>query len=313
MIERKIVEEKMQEFLVQEFLDETFNKVGHSHTEIVKTPVGEKVMIHASRPGLIVGSRGSNIKKLTKLLKSKFKMDNPQIDIIEVKKPDVNAQLVAENIAFQFERYGSQRFKAIGYRVMENAMRQGAMGIEILVSGKVPSTRARTWRFYTGYLKKSGDLAVSGVDTAYSQAKLKTGVVGIQVRIMPGDITLPDKLELYSEVTEVAQDAEKPTNIMKSGVKKDDKAEGKTEANSDEKPKKNLAKKTVTKDESKTAEPAKEKSAQEAEEPAEKPKNLKEMMAAKKAQSETAPEAKPVIEVKSEPTKSEEKTEEKKE
>ncbi len=219
MIERKIVNEKMTEFLVEEFLDEQFNKVGHSHTEIQKTPVGEKIIIHAARPGLIVGARGANIKKLTRLLKSKFKLENPQVDIIEVKNVAINADLVAENIAYQFERFGSQRFKAIGYRAMDDAMRGGAMGIEILISGKIPSTRARTWRFYTGYLKKSGDLAVSGVLTAYSQAKLKTGVIGIQVRIMPGDLILPDKLELIREMADVTAQVS-PDNIIDAASNK---------------------------------------------------------------------------------------------
>jgi small subunit ribosomal protein S3 len=213
MIERKIVDEKMTEFLVEQFLNEQFNKVGHSHTEIQKTPVGEKILIHASRPGLIVGSRGANIKKLTRLMKSKFKFDNPQIDIVEIKKPAINAQLVAENLAYQFERFGSQRFKALGYRAMEEAMKHGAMGIEILVSGKVPSTRAKTWRFYIGYLKKSGDIAVTGVKLAYAQAKLKTGVIGIQVRIMPGDLVLPDKLELKREIADVTAEIA-PENII---------------------------------------------------------------------------------------------------
>jgi small subunit ribosomal protein S3 len=222
MIERKIVDEKMTEFLVQEFLNEQFNKVGHSHTEIQKTPVGEKILIHASRPGLIVGSRGSNIKKLTRLLKSKFKFENPQVDIVEIKKPAINAQLVAENLAYQFERFGSQRFKALGYRAMEDAMKHGAMGIEILVSGKVPSTRAKTWRFYIGYLKKSGDIAVTGVKAAYAQAKLKTGVIGIQVRIMPGDLVLPDKLELKREIADVTSEVA-PENIIDAASASGDK------------------------------------------------------------------------------------------
>jgi len=204
MIERKIVDEKLQEYMVQQFIGETLSRVGYSHTQVQKTPVGEKILIHASRPGLIVGSKGANIKKLTKVLKTKFKFDNPIIEIQEVSDQDVNAQLVAENIASQLEKFGPQRFKAIGYQAMERAIKGGALGIEILISGKLPSARAKTWRFYLGYLKKCGDIAVEGVKRSYTQAKLKAGVIGVQVKILPKDVVLPDRIHLYSQMQEVA-------------------------------------------------------------------------------------------------------------
>ncbi|MFT4312032.1 MAG: 30S ribosomal protein S3 [Candidatus Woesearchaeota archaeon] len=208
MIERKIVDEKMQEFLVEDYIRQTLSRVGHSKTQMQKTPLGEKIIIHASRPGLIVGSKGANIKKLTKVLKTKFKLENPQIEITEVKDIYTNSQLIAENIAYQMERYGSQRFKGIGYSAMEAAIRNGAAGIEILISGKLPSSRARTWRFYMGYLKKCGDLATTGVDIAYTQAKLKTGVVGIQVRVMPKTLVLPDKIQILIEDAQTQEPAD---------------------------------------------------------------------------------------------------------
>ena len=203
MIERKIIEEKLQEYQVERFIGETLSRVGYSHTKVQKTPVGEKILIHASRPGLIVGSKGANIKKLTKVLKTKFKFDNPIIEIAEVSDANVNAKLVAESIASQLEKFGPQRFKAIGYSAMENALKGGALGIEILISGKLPSSRAKTWRFYLGYLKKCGDLAVEGVLRSHTQAKLKAGVIGVQVKILPGNVILPDRIELFSQMKEV--------------------------------------------------------------------------------------------------------------
>lgn len=203
MIERKIIEEKLQEYQVEKFIGETLSRVGYSHTQVQKTPVGEKILIHASRPGLIVGSKGANIKKLTKVLKTKFKFDNPIIEIAEVSDAYVNPKLVAEGIASQLEKFGPQRFKAIGYSSMENALKNGALGIEILISGKLPSSRAKTWRFYLGYLKKCGDLAQEGVKKSHTQAKLKSGVIGVQVKILPGNVILPDRIHLYSQMKEV--------------------------------------------------------------------------------------------------------------
>jgi small subunit ribosomal protein S3 len=213
MIERKIITEKLQEYMVHEFIAETMKRVGHSKTEVVKTPVGEKIILHASRPGLIVGAKGANIKKLTKVLKTKFKFENPQLDVAEIEKPEVDPQLVAENIAYQLEKFGPQRFKGIGYQAMEHAVKGGALGIEILLSGKLPSARAKTWRFYLGYLKKCGDVAMSKIKVAYVQAALKSGIIGIQVRIMPSDIVLPDTVRLYREMSQTDGKVTKPLPV----------------------------------------------------------------------------------------------------
>ncbi|MFW5746131.1 MAG: 30S ribosomal protein S3 [Nanoarchaeota archaeon] len=200
MIERKIVSDNLTEQMIGEYIASTLDRVGYSHTELHKTPMGEKIIIHSSRPGLIVGSKGSNIKKLTKLIKVKFKLENPQIEVEEITQPDLDPMLVAESIASRLERFGPSGFKGAGYRSMENAIRAGALGIEILISGKIPSSRSRVWRFYQGYLKKCGDVALSGVKTAYTAAQIKSGSVGIQVRIMPPDMELPDKVTLSKEL-----------------------------------------------------------------------------------------------------------------
>ncbi len=196
MIERKFVAQKMKEFQIEEHITQSLENVGHSHTKMVKTPLGEKIIIFASRPGLIVGRKGQNIKQLTKNLKKRFNLENPQIEISEVETPNLDAHIVAEKIVDALEKFGSEKFKAIGHKIMTDVMRSGALGIEIVVSGKVPSARAKSWRFYSGYLKKCGDIAIMGVRRADAQAQLKTGIIGIKVKIMPPDIKLPDDIEL---------------------------------------------------------------------------------------------------------------------
>lgn len=202
MIERKFVAQKIKEHQIQEYITNNLKNVGHSHTKMVKTPLGEKIVIYASRPGLIVGRKGQNIKELTKGLKKKFDLENPQIEISEVENINLDANIVAEKIMSALERFGAQKFKAVGHKTMENVMRSGALGVEIIVSGKIPSSRAKSWRFYSGYLKKCGDIALIGVNKAQVQAKLKTGVVGIKVSIMPPNTILPDKVELIKEKEE---------------------------------------------------------------------------------------------------------------
>ena len=196
MIERKFIAEKLKEHQIQEFISQTLKNVGHSHTKLMRTPLGEKVVIYASRPGLVVGRKGENIKKLTNTLKKKFSLENPQIEISEVENPNLDSQIVAERIASTIERFGINKFKAIGHKTMMDVMASGALGIEILISGKVPSQRAKTWRFYSGYLKKCGNIAIEGVQRAQAVAIMKTGAIGVQVAIMPPDVILPDDIEV---------------------------------------------------------------------------------------------------------------------
>lgn len=204
MIERKFVKENKKEYLVEEFIRENLQGVGHSMTKVKKTPLGEKIIIYSSRPGLVVGRGGSNIKKLTKQLKTKFQFENPQIEISEVDNLNLDPQIVAERIANSLERFGSQKFKGIMHKTMTDVMRAGARGVEICLSGKIPSSRAKSWKVYQGYLKRCGDVAITGVKTAKMQASLKSGIIGIKVKIMPSDLVLPDTVTLvnFTEVQE---------------------------------------------------------------------------------------------------------------
>ena len=153
---------------------------------------------------------------------------------------------MAEKIAVSLERFGSNRFKNIIHKTAEEIMRSGAKGVEILLSGKVPSSRARTWRISQGYLKKCGEPALKFVNIAYKVSKLKSGVVGIIVKIMPPNVRLPDYIEMKpeevkkegkeapkedSEKKETKKDAEKPVakeskkEVPKKAEVKDKKAE----------------------------------------------------------------------------------------
>ena len=228
LIERKFVAQKMKEFQIGEYINQSLKNVGHSHTKMIKTPLGEKIIIFASRPGLIVGRKGQNIKQLTKTLRKRFNLENPQIEISEVENPNLDSHIVAEKIADALEKFGSGKFKAIGHKIMTDVMRSGALGIEIVISGKVPSARAKSWRFYSGYLKKCGDVA-SGVRKADVQAQLKTGIVGVKVSIMPPDIKLPDDVELVDkkeikveEIKEEKEEKVKKEVPRRKGKKKDE-------------------------------------------------------------------------------------------
>ncbi len=194
MIERKFLAQNFKEFQIKEYIKKELSRVGLSNVKLQRTSLGEKIIIAASRPGLVVGRGGATIQRLTRDLRSIFKLENPQIEIEEISDFGLDAGVVAETIVNQLERFGTQRFKGIGHKTLEAIMRSGALGVEILISGKIPSSRSKTWRFADGYMKKCGDIAITGVNTAKEFAKLKTGVVGVQVRIMPGTTKLPDQI-----------------------------------------------------------------------------------------------------------------------
>jgi small subunit ribosomal protein S3 len=241
MIERDFVQRRKMEYQIEEFIKQNLKDVGLSHVRLQRTPLGEKIIIFASRPGLIIGGGGTNIKKLTKQLKKKFGLENPQIEISEVTDVTLVSAVVAERIATALEKYGTMRFKGIGHKAMADALNAGARGIEILISGKIPSARARTWRFYQGYIKKSGNAALTSVDVAYASAKLKSGIVGIKVRIMPPDVRLPDDIR-YKEVSE--QKTETPAVEQ---VKEEPALEIKGEEISEKKSEKKKSKKSAEK------------------------------------------------------------------
>lgn len=222
MIERKIVGERMKEIQIEEYITQNLKNSGHSHTKLQRTPLGEKIIIFASRPGLIVGRKGQNIKKLTMDLKKKFNLENPQIEISEVENSNLDAQIVAERIAASLEKYGSQRFKGIVHKVITDVMGAGALGIEIKISGKVPSTRAKSWRFYQGYMKKCGNIALTGVNKAHSTAKLKSGIIGVKVSIMPPTTKILDQMKMKddAQVLEEAEETKQEDKEKKTDGKK---------------------------------------------------------------------------------------------
>lgn len=209
MIERKILSQKMKEFRIREYLSGQFMKTGYSHTKIQRTPLGDKVTIYTTRPGLVVGRKGENIKNLTTVLKNKFKMENPQIEIGEVENPFLDAQSIAEKVAYLLERFGPSTFKSTGYKTLQSIMDAGALGAEIVIKGKIPSSRSKTWRFIDGYLKKCGNVSDTQVIIGMATANIKAGAVGIVVKIMPPEVILPDKIVIHEPSPQIIQEPEK--------------------------------------------------------------------------------------------------------
>lgn len=193
MEEKKFVTFKKEELGVKEYIKGELGKGRISAVSIQYTPVGEKIIIATSKPGLVIGRKGEKIDELTRVLKKRFKLDNPHIEISEILEPRLDAQLVADEIAVSLERQGSLKFKVVAYKMLQEIKRAGALGAEVVLSGKLPSERAKSWRFSEGYLKKTGHPA-KVVDRAMSQAVTMMGVVGIKVSILPPNAHIHDRI-----------------------------------------------------------------------------------------------------------------------
>ncbi len=199
MEHKKFVQFKKDELKVREYIKGELGKGRVSRVNIEYTPIGEKILIATSRPGLVIGRKGEKIATLTRVLKKRFNLDNPHIDIVEITQPLLDAKLVADEIAIMLERKGSLKFKVVAYKMLQQIIKVGALGAEIALAGKLPSDRARTWRFSHGYLKKTGDPSKL-VDYAQSQATTQQGVIGVQVRILHPDADLKDKIDVNEEM-----------------------------------------------------------------------------------------------------------------
>jgi small subunit ribosomal protein S3 len=195
MEEKNVIKFKKEEFSIREYIISSLGKGKVSRVKIEYTPVGEKIIVSTHKPGLVIGRGGEKINQLTKVLKKRFPLENPHIEIDEIRIPEYDAQLMADEIALGLERFGPLRFKVIAYRTLERIIKAGALGVEIRISGKLPGARAKTWRFAQGYLKKTGDSA-KVVDRAQAIAQTKPGTVGVKVSVLSPENPLKDKINV---------------------------------------------------------------------------------------------------------------------
>jgi len=222
MEERKFINLKKEEFGIKEYIKRDLGRGKISRLDIEYTPVGEKIIISTSKPGFVIGRKGEKIEELTQVLKTRFKLENPHIEINEIKNLLFDAQLVADEIAMALERMGNLKFKVIAYKKLQDIINAGALGCELRISGKLPSDRAKSWRFAEGYLKKAGE-SRKEVNRAQAVALTKSGIIGVKVAIMPPDAVIYDKIDINEKIKEQLKTEthkEEPKNKPESKVHK---------------------------------------------------------------------------------------------
>lgn len=199
--ERKFVAENIRRVLLKEYLMKEVSRAGFGGLDVQRTPMGTRVILTTERPGLVIGRRGQTIKNLTAVIEDRFGFENPQIEVQEVENASLNAQIMAEKLAFSLER--GWHFRRAGHSTVRRIMDAGARGCHIIVAGKLTGQRHRTEKFKGGYIKFCGEPKANFIDHGYAVAKLKMGVIGVTVEIMAKDAKLPADITVLNK-TEAA-------------------------------------------------------------------------------------------------------------
>ncbi len=196
--EQQFIENGLQRTQIDEFFADELGRAGYGGMELAKTPMGTQIVLKAEKPGMVIGKGGKNIRKVTQTLEEEFGLDDPQIDVQEVEEPDLNAQIVADRLANALER--GWYFRNAGHTTIDRIMEAGALGAEIVLSGKVTGARSRVEKFNRGYIKHNGEPAEEIVDKGVATAVVQLGTIGVRVKIIPPGAELPDDFQVYEDM-----------------------------------------------------------------------------------------------------------------
>ena len=174
----------LNDFAVREFLKKELDNAFVSKIHIERPAQSAKVTIHTARPGMIIGKRGEDIDRLREKLTQIMNVP-VSLNIQEIRKPDLDAQLVAANIALQLEKRAM--FRRVMKRAAQNTMRQGALGVKIKVSGRLGGAEIARSEWH-----KEGRVPLhtlrADVDYGLAEAKTTYGIIGVKVWIFRGEL-----------------------------------------------------------------------------------------------------------------------------
>ncbi len=196
MIEKDFVTEGLKRTRIDEYLESELERAGYGGMEIQVTPLGTMVVVYAERPGMVIGRGGKTVRSITQNLKTGYGLENPQVEVKEVDVPELNPKIMAHKIAAMLQR--GMHFRRVAYTALRRIMGAGAQGVEVTISGKIRGSRSACAKFSDGYIKKCGEPSIRFVRHGFATVQLKPGVLGINVRIMPPDVVLPDKVDILA-------------------------------------------------------------------------------------------------------------------
>jgi small subunit ribosomal protein S3 len=202
---KNVIRDNYNMMLLKDYLRKQIKDAGFSHAEISKTPTGTRVALHVTKPGIVIGRKGSGIRELTERLEKDFGLKNPQISVNEIEKPDLSPSVMCTRMASHLER--GTAFRRATMWTMKQIMESGAMGVQITISGKLRGDRSAFEKHIAGILPRAGHHAEVIVDEDIAHVKTAMGLIGIRIRIAIKEKLIPE-FELKKE--KVKAQKEKP-------------------------------------------------------------------------------------------------------
>jgi len=192
--DKKYADYIQQDFELRNYVKKKLYHAGISRVEIERSAKRIRLRIYTARPGIVIGKKGSEIERLKQELESKVSQE-VLIDIQEVRKPEIDAQLVAENVAMQIERRVA--FRRAMKRGVTSAIRFGAQGIKIICAGRLGGAEmARTEWYREGRVPLHTLRA--DIDYGFTEARTTYGAIGVKVFIFKGEILKKDDSQIES-------------------------------------------------------------------------------------------------------------------
>ncbi|MBC7112614.1 MAG: 30S ribosomal protein S3 [Candidatus Methanomethyliales bacterium] len=180
-IAKFFINKSSKNMIIDNYLRNELKRAGYAGVEFQKTPLGNRVVIYAERPGMVIGRQGATIRELAHVIETKYGLENPQIAVVPVQNPELNARIMASRVASALER--GIHFRRAAFVALRQIMEAGARGAEIVIRGKLSTERSRYEKFRSGAILKAGEPKKYAVDRAVTSVLLKPGVFGIQVSI----------------------------------------------------------------------------------------------------------------------------------
>ncbi|AEE93736.1 MULTISPECIES: 30S ribosomal protein S3 [Acidianus] len=180
-IKQYFLQKSMTKVMLDEYLAKQFYNAEYAGVDIIKTPMGTRIIIYAGRPAMIIGKGGKTIKQLAQVFEKFFNLENPQITVTNVDNPELNARVMAFRLAVALEK--GYHFRRAAFITIRRIMNAGALGAEVVVSGKITSERAKYEKLKEGTVYKTGNSLETMIDRAVAIATLKPGIYGVEIII----------------------------------------------------------------------------------------------------------------------------------
>jgi small subunit ribosomal protein S3 len=204
---KNVIKDNYNMMLLKDYLRKQIKDAGFSHAEISKTPTGTRVSLNVTRPGIVIGRKGSGIRELTEKLEKDFGLKSPQISVNEIEKPDLSPSVMCNRMASHLER--GTAFRRATMWTMKQIMESGAMGVQITISGKLRGDRSAFEKHVAGILPRAGHHAEVIVDEDIAHVKTAMGLIGIRIRIAIKEKLIPE-FELKKEKEDKKKEKDTP-------------------------------------------------------------------------------------------------------